>query len=64
MSVIERVQVTERTTATAAVYCPICTRTVEAEVIPGRKKAFVKPGQKCPRCSSALDAGVVLHVNP
>ncbi len=43
------------------VYCPICTHTVEAQVIWLGKKAFVKPGQKCPRCRASLDAGAVLR---
>jgi uncharacterized Zn finger protein (UPF0148 family) len=43
------------------VYCPICTHTVHAEVLVGRKSAQVKPGQKCPRCSASLDAGYVLR---
>ena len=46
----------------ARVYCPICTRAVEAEVVLGRRSAVVRPGQKCPRCSSSLDAGVVLRL--
>jgi hypothetical protein len=44
------------------VYCYMCTHTVEARVIPG-KNPRVKPGQKCPRCSSALDAGFVLRLD-
>ena len=47
-------------TVTAAVYCPICTHTVEAEVVATRKRTFVKPGQRCARCSSSLDAAYVL----
>lgn len=60
-----REQAVERTNGSsgvATVYCPICTRMVEAEVIVKRKRTFVKPGQKCPRCSSSLDAGVVVQV--
>jgi uncharacterized protein (UPF0212 family) len=44
-----------------AVHCPICTHTVEAEVISTRRGAFSKPGQKCPRCSAKLDAAYVLR---
>ncbi len=44
------------------VYCPICTHTVEAQVIHDRKLK-VSPGQKCPRCSASLDAGYVVRVN-
>lgn len=47
----------------ASVYCPICTHTVQATVVPFGKSARVKPGQKCPRCSSSLDAGYVLRLD-
>ena len=43
------------------VHCLICTRNVEAEVLSGGRQPRVKPGQKCPRCSSSLDAGYVTH---
>jgi len=46
----------------ASVHCPICTHAVAAEVVLGRLRAVVKPGQKCPRCGSSLDAGVVLKL--
>lgn len=42
------------------VHCPICTHTVEVQVLLGRRYQMVKPDQKCPRCASCLDAGVVL----
>jgi hypothetical protein len=45
------------------VYCYMCTHTVESPVIPAGKAFRVKPGQKCPRCSSALDAGYVLRLD-
>ncbi len=45
----------------ASVYCPLCTHTVQAQVISARKAAWVKPGQKCPRCADSLDAGYVLR---
>ena len=54
------------TTATARVYCALCTRTVEAAVavepnLVYRKASLrVIAGQKCPRCSSSLDAAFVL----
>lgn len=41
-------------------YCPICTRYVDGEVMRNGKKAVVVPGQKCPRCSSSLDAATVV----
>jgi hypothetical protein len=49
--------------AQGAVYCPLCTHTVDAKITYTAKSARVTPGQKCPRCSSSLDAGYVLHVN-
>jgi len=51
-----------RKVAKGSVYCLICTRTVEAEVIVEGRKAFVKAGQKCPRCSSSLDPAYVLGI--
>ncbi len=47
--------------ARAQIYCPICTHTVEAEAGLAGKKPVVVPGQKCPRCISALDAGLVIQ---
>ncbi len=48
------------------VYCPICTHTVAGEVKltgPNWKRVpKVVPGQKCSRCASALDAGIVLQI--
>ncbi len=44
------------------VYCPICTHTVDAEVDLTGKRAKVLPGQKCPRCRAALDAGMVIQL--
>ena len=49
--------------AQGAVYCPLCTHTVDAKVVYNGRSARVVAGQKCPRCSSSLDAGYVLHVN-
>jgi hypothetical protein len=46
----------------AQVYCPICTHTVQAEVVHAGKKVRVTPGQKCARCSAPLDAGAVIYV--
>ncbi len=42
-------------------YCPICTRTVETQVVLAGKRAYVKPGQRCPRCSSPLEVASVLR---
>jgi predicted nucleic acid-binding Zn ribbon protein len=47
--------------SSASVHCPICTHTVPATVLAQGKIVRVKPGQKCPRCSSALDAAYVLR---
>ena len=46
-----------------SVYCPMCTHTVDALITYRGRSATVTPGQKCARCSSALDAGYVLHIN-
>ena len=44
-----------------SVHCPICTHTVHATVQAHGRSVRVKPGQKCARCASALDAGYVLR---
>ena len=44
------------------IYCPICTHTVDATIITTKKHVISKPGQKCPRCKSALDAGYVMRM--
>ncbi len=46
---------------TGAVHCPSCTHNVDAELVNQGRRAFVKPGQKCPRCSSTLDAAYILR---
>ncbi len=48
--------------STGQVYCPICTHTVSAEIDTVNKRVRVKPGQKCPRCSTSLDAGIVVQL--
>lgn len=45
------------------VYCPICTHTVPAEVVWRGKRMVVKPGQKCARCHSQLDAGYIIRAD-
>ncbi len=45
------------------VYCPFCTRTVGATLLVAGRRAKSKPGQKCPRCSSSLDAGYAIVPN-
>jgi hypothetical protein len=49
--------------AQGAVYCPLCTHTVQANVTFTPRSVRVTPGQKCPRCSSSLDAGYVIRVD-
>ena len=49
------------TSTTGAVHCPMCTHTVAAEIAQQNRRMFVKPGQKCPRCSSTLDAAYILR---
>jgi uncharacterized protein (UPF0212 family) len=49
-----------KTELTASVYCPICTHTVQAKVLAGRRGSVVKPGELCPRCNSKLDAAFVI----
>jgi hypothetical protein len=46
----------------AFVHCPICTHTVEGIVVATGKTAQVKPGQKCSRCSAALDPGYIMRL--
>lgn len=45
------------------VHCPSCTHTVEAGVVLKGKQAITKPGQKCPRCGSTLDAAYILYLD-
>ena len=47
----------------AFVYCPICTHTVEGIVVATDKTAKVKPGQKCSRCSAALDPAYIMRMD-
>lgn len=45
-----------------SVYCFTCTHNVEADLVPMGRRILIRPGQKCPRCSSSLDAAyVVVH---
>jgi len=45
------------------VYCPICTHTVEGIIVATGKTAKVKPGQKCSRCSAALDPAYIMRLD-
>lgn len=47
----------------AFVHCPICTHTVEGIVVTNGKTARIKPGQKCSRCSAALDPGYIVRLD-
>jgi transposase-like protein len=54
--------VKEPEVAKGSVYCPICTRTVEAQIaMNAKKRVCVKPGQRCAHCGSSLDAAFVLE---
>ncbi len=43
------------------VYCPLCTHTVDALIEVKGRHYQAKAGQKCPRCSSSLDAGYIMR---
>ena len=60
---MERQKTAQGKEAQGAVYCPMCTHTVDAKVAYGARAARVVAGQKCPRCSGSLDAGYVLQIN-
>ena len=49
--------------AKGAVYCPMCTHTVEAMIRFSPRASRVIPGQKCPRCASSLDAAYVMRID-
>jgi len=49
--------------AKGAVYCPMCTHTVEAMIRFSPRAPRVIAGQKCPRCSSSLDAAYVIRID-
>ncbi|MGA3026206.1 MAG: hypothetical protein ABSF98_15675 [Bryobacteraceae bacterium] len=44
-----------------AVYCPICTHTVEVEIVTTGRSARVRDGQKCSRCGSSIGSAYVLY---
>ena len=44
-----------------AVYCPICTHTVEVEILTNGRSARVRDGQKCPHCGSSIGSAHVLY---
>jgi transposase-like protein len=47
----------------AFVHCPICTHTVEGIVVTNGRTARVKSGQKCSRCSAALDPAYIMRLD-
>lgn len=46
------------------VHCPICTHTVEAPILVVGRRWSVPQGERCPRCHSDLQPGVVLRLIP
>ena len=44
-----------------AVYCPICTHTVEVEILTNGRSARVRDGEKCPHCGSSIGSAWVLN---
>ncbi|MGO9229956.1 MAG: hypothetical protein ACLQKA_12225 [Bryobacteraceae bacterium] len=44
------------------VFCPICTRTVPAELDLRGKRAKVADGERCPRCQSSLEVAVIVQI--
>ncbi len=44
------------------IFCPICTHTVPGMVYVKDRKYRVRPGQRCTRCNSSLDPGVVVRL--
>ena len=61
-SEVREMKATLEKTTPGQVHCPICTHTVNADIDISGKKVRVAPGQKCPRCSSTLDAACVVEV--
>ena len=59
---VAEMEVTPSSSVPAVLYCPICTRYVDGDVRRVAKKFIATPGQKCPRCSSPLDAATVVQV--
>ena len=54
---------TTTTETQGSVYCALCTHTVEAKITHAPKASFATPGQRCPRCSSSLDAAYVFRMD-
>lgn len=60
MTVVKKPEI--RREMNGIVHCPLCTHRVPAAVLVDRRSAAVKPGQRCARCNSSLDAGFVLRL--
>jgi hypothetical protein len=45
------------------VYCLFCTHAVDAQLALNGRRLAAKPGQRCPRCQSSLDACMALSVS-
>jgi hypothetical protein len=50
------------TKVTGRVHCPICTHTVPAEIVLKGKHIRIVAGQKCGRCRSSLDVGLIVQI--
>jgi hypothetical protein len=59
----QKINEAPKTTHRAAVHCPMCTHTVDTEVVQQGRRLFVQPGMKCPRCSGSLDAAYILGMD-
>ena len=62
MTILKTIQQTVTETH-GTVYCPMCTHTVDATIVVGRRASYTKPGQKCARCHASLDAGYVMRLD-
>ena len=49
--------------AVGLVHCPMCSHRVEAIVQTAGRSTRVKPGQRCPRCKTSIDAASVLRTS-
>jgi len=45
----------------SSVYCPICTHTVQVNILSNGRTARVKDGEKCPRCGSSIGSAYVMY---
>ncbi len=54
---------TQATETIGTVYCALCTHNVQAKITHAPKSSYATPGQRCPRCSSSLDAAYVFPID-